>query len=193
MYTKIKLIKWENMKKIIFFIVSLAILLTLAACNDDGTTNYSKEVYEAAYDELYNGNGKYEISIELVEGNEKINLDMLVDGYNIRTSDPYLPKYYDYVQLNENKILGYYINDSFKDGSYYTDETYFIQTDEYNTASEAKELYANALITAAVFPLTKEEENPLVLNIQVTSKQNTITKLKIARAKFERTNLCVYA
>ena len=29
--------------------------------------------------------------------------------------------------------------------------------------------------------LTKEEENPLVLNIQVTSKQNTITKLKIAK------------
>lgn len=144
------------MKKLIFFVVSLVFAITLAACND-GTTNYSKEVYEAAYDEPYNGNAKYEISVELVEGTEKINLDMLVDGYNIRTSDPYLPKYYDYVQLNNNKILGYYINDSFKDGSYYTDETYCMQIDEYNSAKEAKEFYVNALITAAVFPLSKEQ------------------------------------
>ena len=160
MYTKIKLIKWENMKKIIFFIVSLAILLTLAACNDDGTTNYSKEVYEAAYDELYNGNGKHEFSMRIVENDYEVNSNGIVDGYNIKINDYYYSEYYDYLILDiENKMCkGYYPTIVYKDDQQKTNGTYELQIDEFseNDCVIMKEQFVSSIISFA-FLFTRDQ------------------------------------
>ena len=47
------------MKKLLGLVFVVVFLFTLASCSDNGSTNYSKEVYEAAYDEVYNGEAKY--------------------------------------------------------------------------------------------------------------------------------------
>ena len=55
------------MKKLLGLVFVVVFLFTLASCSDNGSTNYSKEVYEAAYDEVYNGEAKYttELTIKL--------------------------------------------------------------------------------------------------------------------------------